>query len=218
MQPKKQKSGAARRAIRKANRKAGQAARGAASSGSGAQQPSAARPKPSRRAVKVYLRPRAKGRSAAPSAKPKGAARGPVPCPPVASVSSEEEAEGDFTPSRPLVLFPGVPEDCCEWCLHPFSANFPWVPAGSPRTGGGRSQASAARRDLRLCSGCVPVVRLVELGQLANEHQREFIRLAVASLISFCLTPPHHPLPHDLLGFRWVPPRGPRRANPYDRP
>ena len=220
-QGKKKKSRAARRGIQRALRRAAKEARAAAfepaAPPAGGEQRRAAHPRPSRRPVKVVLRPSAKVRPAAPTAQPKGEARGSLPCPPVARVSSEEEAEGEYTQWRPLVLFPGAPEDCCEWCLHPFSRNLPWVPAGSPLLRGGRSEASASRRDLRLCSGCVPVHRLVELGQLADEHQREFLRLAVASLLSFCLTPQNHPLPHDLLGFSWVPPRGPRRANPYGR-
>ena len=97
-------------------------------------------------------------------------------------------------------------------CLQEFTPRLLLAPASQL----GQAPVSQGRADLRLCSGCVPLVHLTELVQTGSDEQREFIRLSVASLNTFLKTRVNYPLPLELGGFRWAEPARPRRTNPYD--
>ena len=189
----------ARRVAQRATKRAAKEAERAAPSGASGSREVI---RPSRRAARWLLRPTTKK-----VAQPKGAVQ---PARPVA-ISSSEEHEGSFAQDRSFLLFPAAAEDACEWCLQEFTPRLPFAPAARP----GKPPASQGRSDLRLCSGCVPLVHLMELAQTGSEEQREFIRLAAASLSTFLKTRANYPLPLELGGFRWTQPAQPRRANPY---
>ena len=65
-------------------------------------------------------------------------------------------------------------------------------------------QSASFRGSLRsaLGSGGAPLVHLEELAQAGSEEQREFIRLAAASLSTFLKVLGNYPLPLELGGFR----------------
>ena len=193
----------ARRVAQKATRRAAEEAERAASTGA---EGSRGVSRPSRRPPPWAPRPTTRR-----VVQPKGAAQ---PVHPVASSSSEEQ-EGSFAPDRPFVLFhrrvSATAGEKCEWCLQEFTPRLPFAPV----SGLGQAPVSQGRADLRLCSGCVPLVHLTELLQTASDEQREFIRLSVGSLDTFLKTSVNYPLPLELGGFRWTQPARPKRTNPY---
>jgi hypothetical protein len=131
--------------------------------------------------------------------------------PPADDRSSEAElANSEAAPERPL-LFPAVPEDHCEVCLHAFCDELPFAPAGSTHR-----VASAARADLMICSGCAPMVLLLERLQHSSTEIRRFLRVAVAALNTHVSVEAHYPLPMERVVFHYDRPRDlARRSNPY---
>jgi hypothetical protein len=140
-----------------------------------------------------------------------------------ASVSSEEPSpsEGsvwqasplllEHTQSRQSLLFPAVDEEHCEWCLHKFSRGLPFATAQRP----GLGPPTETRSDLRVCTACVPLVKLTELLQHksgsdhkghGSDNQRAFVRSAVNNLVGFLKDPDNYPLDQALGGYKWTPP------------
>jgi len=156
------------------------------------------------------FRPSAKGRAT--KARPEASRRPRAPPTPVSSPEAEGSA-GSEPQDRPLRLFPAVEEDYCEFCLQPFCEELPFVPAG--RAIG--NEISAARADLRLCSGCTPIVQLVERLQRSSLEVRRFLRVATAALNTHLSVAAHRPLPADRVVIRYDRPVGQaRRSNPYE--
>ena len=103
-------------------------------------------------------------------------------------------------------------EDHCEFCLQPFCDELPFVPAG--RAIG--NEVSAARADLRICSGCAPIVQLVERLQRSSLEVRRFLRIATAALNTHLSVAALRPLPADRVVFHYDRPVDQaRRSNPY---
>ena len=127
-------------------------------------------------------------------AQPKGAVQ---PARPVASSSSEEH-EGTFAQDRSFSSSQQASEDACEWCLKEFRPALPFAPAAQP----GKPPGSQGHSDLRLYSGCVPLVLLTELARTGSEERREFIRLAFGSLCTFLKTRANYPFSLERGGFR----------------
>ena len=164
--------------------------------------------------------PQAATPAAAPALRPRPTRRGEArkPCsdlesrePPADYRSSEAGlANSEAAPERPL-LFPAVPEGHCEVCLHAFCDELPFAPAGSTHR-----VASAARADLMICSGCAPVVLLLERLQHSSTEIRRFLRVAVAALNTHVSVEAHYPLPMERVVFHYDRPRDlARRSNPY---
>ena len=92
--------------------------------------------------------------------------------------AESSDSSGVAPQARPLLLFPGAEEESCEYCLQPFSTALPFAPY---KRGVG-SGTSGARADLRLCSGCVPVVQLAERLQRGSTEVTCFVQVAAALL------------------------------------
>jgi len=160
------------------------------------------------------VRPKAKARAErdAPRARPEATRRPRAPPTPVSSPEAEGSL-GSEPQDRPLRLFPAVEEDHCEFCLQAFCDELPFVPAG--RAIG--NEVSAARADLRLCSGCTPIVQLVERLQRSSLEVRRFLRVATAALNTHLSVAAHRPLSADRVVIRYDRPVDQaRRSNLYE--
>ena len=77
------------------------------------------------------------------------------------------------SPARPLLLTAGG-EDRCDLCHQEFTHSFPLAVAPG--------YCSPARAELELCTGCVPVVELIESIQEGSEEVRGFVRSTTGEL------------------------------------